>query len=456
MSGDAANERTPLVVSSADNPTAWLYSGELGPDERENLSNQLQEEAEWRIQDDDNDVIEDDDEVNLLRPSTSNLQPPATHQPCWKRHKRFLTFLVVFVLVISANLLAIYLVYFHNCVRLKVLAYNVWGMPGGLGGCKDKTQRIAALANEISEQRLGQGGDDFDLILLEELWMEPDHTTIKSLIPEGFYMTEFRDLASSVCDGRVLITSCSGLAVISRYPFVEKEFHEYTWKGSIWDGEAFAGKGVGRVRIQPKSDVTIDVFVTHTIADGTTMYNNSWARIKQVEELMDSYILKSDADAVILGGDFNTGPSELEGSPFQIITSRGMTNSVQEIFYQLDAWLQTEFSTYGNPRNDFSNMYPPIIYDYIFHRTVSKHTVCWTNWFELPLFTTVLFGGAGEQLLLRGDEGSSNDTSSSSSWMHSSAANLSNGETLTIPLSDHEPVISTLYVRKFSPNFPYL
>ena len=117
-----------------------------------------------------------------------------------------------------------------------------------------------------------------------------------------FLFSQFRDLASSVCDGRVLITGCSGLAVISRYPFVEKSFTQYTYKGSIWDGEALAGKGVGRVRIQPKPDVFIDVFVTHTIADsGTTMYNNSWARIKQVEELMDSYILKSDADAVILG-----------------------------------------------------------------------------------------------------------------------------------------------------------
>ena len=56
------------------------------------------------------------------------------------------------------------------------------------------------------------------------------------------------------------------------------------------------------MRIQPKSDVSVDIFVTHTIADsGTTMYNNTWARIKQVEELMDKYVLKSDADAVILG-----------------------------------------------------------------------------------------------------------------------------------------------------------
>ena len=57
------------------------------------------------------------------------------------------------------------------------------------------------------------------------------------------------------------------------------------------------------------------------------------------------------------GGDFNTGPEKTEGSPFQILTSRGLTNSVQEIFYKLDAWLHTEFSTYGNPRNTFSYTY---------------------------------------------------------------------------------------------------
>ena len=33
----------------------------------------------------------------------------------------------------------------------------------------------------------------------------------------------------------------------------------------------FSGKGIGRVRIEPKFNTTVDVFVTHTIADGTKM-----------------------------------------------------------------------------------------------------------------------------------------------------------------------------------------
>ena len=70
------------------------------------------------------------------------------------------------------------------------------------------------------------------------------------------------------------MTECSGLAIISTYPMKEVEFHQFTLKGTIWDGEALQGKGVGRVRIEPRPNTTVDVFVTHTIADhGTEMLN---------------------------------------------------------------------------------------------------------------------------------------------------------------------------------------
>ena len=48
------------------------------------------------------------------------------------------------------------------------------------------------------------------------------------------------------------MTECSGLAIISTYPMKEVEFHQFTLKGTIWDGEALQGKGVGRVRIEPR------------------------------------------------------------------------------------------------------------------------------------------------------------------------------------------------------------
>ena len=74
-------------------------------------------------------------------------------------------------------------------------------------------------------------------------------------------MSEVGDFALSTCDGRALPSFCSGLAIVSRFPFIEvrlmltmelqlsfslfqKEFLEYSYHGSIWnpDGEYWARK----------------------------------------------------------------------------------------------------------------------------------------------------------------------------------------------------------------------
>ena len=131
----------------------------------------------------------------------------------------------------------------------RVMALNTWGMPATFGS-KYKEQRMAQIAEEFSKGH-------YDIYLFEELWMQPDHTTVASKLPEGFHMTAFRDLALWDCDGRVAPTACSGLAIASRFPFEEKEFNSYTEHGSFAnaaiDGEWLARKGVGRVRIRSES-----------------------------------------------------------------------------------------------------------------------------------------------------------------------------------------------------------
>ena len=56
---------------------------------------------------------------------------------------------------------------------LKVLAYNVWGMPRQVGG-QNKSVRIPAIASLLKERK-----EEFDIILLSELWYEADHGIIK-------------------------------------------------------------------------------------------------------------------------------------------------------------------------------------------------------------------------------------------------------------------------------------
>ena len=150
-------------------------------------------------------------------------------------------------LILIGVSLATFFIYFNGRTKLDVLAFNVWGMPYGLGGCQYKKERMEALADMIKSRT-----PYFDLFLLTELWMQADHQLLEDAAKNvSLHMTEFRQLASKLCDGRALITECSGLAIISAYPLKEVEFHQYKWKGQLWDLEPLAGKGIGRVTIEP-------------------------------------------------------------------------------------------------------------------------------------------------------------------------------------------------------------
>ena len=275
-------------------------------------------------------------------------------------------------------------------------------MPDCLG-CQFKKQRMAAIAKEVSK-------GNADLYLIQELWNSRDHKTIKTLKPKKFAMTGFRELSQRsflsfkrFCLGRGPLApfGCSGLSIISRYPFKEVEFHAFKNCGSRnnvrKDGECFARKGVGRVQIEPMPNVTLDVFVTHTVGDPDLKhgYSNSVYLKKQIKELMERRILKSKADLIILGADLNAAPSDDKDSVYQLVL-REMHNSVQEVFCELGRWRELEYTTWGNPNNTFINReYDPMMIDYIFRRTNHPEKVrSWTSSFGLPFFKTHV-NGAG-------------------------------------------------------------
>jgi len=250
--------------------------------------------------------------------------------------------------------------------------------------------------------------------MLEELWMRPDHATIKeSVEAKGLHITEYGDLTSSGCDGSIGPWDCSGLAIVSRFPIQEKNFTKFTRQGSlgsvISDGEYFAGKGVGRVAISPRPGLNIDVLVTHTISEAS----NSGIREHQADELVD-VVKKSPGHFVILGGDFNVAPTS-EGDRTYHTVKEVMTDAFQEIKAALAAWLDPKFATFGNARNTYTGgVSEPIIYDYIFHKkNTDDAAMIWTNWFHLPFLNTI-----------RGSDQS------------------------TISLSDHEAVTSHIFIWK--------
>jgi len=294
--------------------------------------------------------------------------------PVWRRRSAFIC-LALFgfgCIALGTALGASYYLYYHqNAVGLKIMALNTWGMPASLGSY-DKTDRMKAIGEHI-------GKAEHDIYLLEELWMRGDHSTIKSKIPEDYYMTEVGDLASS-CDGVAGPDGCSGLAIVSRYPFIEKMFYGFSDHGdAFWfDGEFLARKGVGRVRIEPKKGHLVDVFVTHTCASDYNYYY----RQRQVKELV-KIVNGSDADFVILGGDFNADPKRNGNETTITDIQEIMVNSINEFFRTIETWLVPSRATYGNPSNTYSNKANPVLYDYIFH-TPRGNNMIWTNFFEIP------------------------------------------------------------------------
>jgi len=290
-------------------------------------------------------------------------------------------------------------------VGLKVMALNTWGMPATFGA-EDKTLRMKAIGQLIQDR--ARMGEEYDVYLLSELWMRPDHATIKGLLPEGYHMTEVMDLNNphqeTNCDGTIGPDGCSGLAIVSKHKFTEIEFFPYSDHGDFFwkDGEYFARKGVGRVRIEPHPNMTIDVFVTHTCASDYNFYY----RQRQVKELV-KFVKKSDADFLVLGGDFNVDPN-VNGNETTYHDIKSIMRNSMEQFCQhnklcklFEDWIKSHLSntsSYANPRNTYSHMYKPVLYDYIFHKANGPHLIL-TDIFKIPWLTTPwkTFGANGTE-----------------------------------------------------------
>ena len=131
------------------------------------------------------------------------------------------------------------------------------------------------------------------------------------------------------------------------------------------------------------------------------------------------------------------------GSYYQMIKEH-MTNTIQEIFYKLNEWLDSKFATYGNIHNTFTGgKYKPVTYDYIFHKANKTKTNAWTNWFDLTFFKTKIFESLEETLEETTTEASQSESKTEKEESHSKKKRSTVEK--TISLSDHEGIQSTIY-----------
>jgi hypothetical protein len=75
---------------------------------------------------------------------TTALLPASRKDNVFFRHKKKFGLGLAFLIILIGLSLATFLIYFHGRTKLHVFEFNVWGMPGGIGGCEYKAERMEA------------------------------------------------------------------------------------------------------------------------------------------------------------------------------------------------------------------------------------------------------------------------------------------------------------------------
>ena len=300
------------------------------------------------------------------------------------KHKKLVIILgiVTVWILIGTFLLLCFLVFIPsnvpvpNQTTIRLLSLSVWGSPASFG-VMDKQERIEAIGEYIRDNN-----DTLDVVILQELWMRPDHASIMSYLQgTGLTMTSVGDLAPAICDGRAAPTYCSGLALITRFPIIDTSFISFSVHGDFWwwDGEYEARKGIGRATVQTSVNSTVDVFLTSLAAND---YNSYYRQIQAAE--FGEAIRKSTADFVIAGGNIEVDPRTSESSYKDIV--RGMTDSRHEALGD-EVWLDNSIATYGNVKNTYSGKAGPLLYDYLLHKARRHRNMKITS-YKVPILKT--------------------------------------------------------------------
>ena len=185
-------------------------------------------------------------------------------------------------------------------LRLKLVTYNIWGLPSWMTGAP--SGRYPRIAREL--ERL-----DPDIILLQEAWTAKAR---KSAPANGRW-------AVARAAGQRTFFQQSGLVTLSKFPIIGGEFYPFS-RAAFPD--RFVQKGVLKVTVQLPGGPVLNVWNVH-LQDG----GSPEIRLSQVRELV-SRIQQSKDDQVadLVGGDFNCTP---ESSLYRVLES-ALGPSVQQ------------------------------------------------------------------------------------------------------------------------------
>ncbi|KAM4866167.1 sphingomyelin phosphodiesterase 2 [Thomomys bottae] len=180
-------------------------------------------------------------------------------------------------------------------LRLRVFNLNCWGIPYLSKHRAGRMERLGDLLNLES----------FDLALLEEVWSEQDFQYLRQKLSLTYPAAHY--FRSGIIG--------SGLCVFSKHPIQEITQHVYTLNGypyMIHHGDWFCGKAVGLLVLHING-LVLNAYVTHLHAEYSREKDIYLAhRVAQAWELAQFiHHTSKKADVVLLCGDLNMHPKDL-------------------------------------------------------------------------------------------------------------------------------------------------
>ena len=193
--------------------------------------------------------------------------------------------------------------------HLRVLTFNIWSTPVV---AIDVIDRLNAFLDHVNES-------NYDVIGLQEVYLYSD-VLRSGLATRGLpYFVLFTS-----GHGLPLGASGSGCAIASRYPIVETCFKQFSIAGSflrIDHCDAYAGKGIGLARIFIPEYGSVDVFVSHFVAqysDKDDIYKDQ----RLLNALESALFIRacSKSDLAFLCVDLNANPNDLVYKAFTFLS----------------------------------------------------------------------------------------------------------------------------------------
>lgn len=192
-----------------------------------------------------------------------------------------------------------------------ILTLNCWGLKFV---SKNREPRIQEIARRL------RTSSEYDIVVLQEVWVEHDFELIAASTPHLPYKKRFY---SGILAG-------PGLVVLSRYPIVESWLFRFPINGrpsAFFRGDWFVGKSCGSVLIHHPSGRRIEVLNAHMHAPyGPGDANYACHRAAQAWEM--SRIAARAArqgHVVFAAGDLNAVPGSVHYDMFKVLGGLGDT-----------------------------------------------------------------------------------------------------------------------------------